>query len=166
MSPERILSKLGITNVVTVSENDTVEQALRLLDEKQVRAAPVVDENGVFKGMFSTHEIIKALVPSYMTQGIQSLDFATGASTVLASRLKKMYPTRVGNHVMEDDSVKITDKTHTWEALRVLTKYGSPIPIVDPNTKKLLGLISEQSAIDALLHMEIDCDDEIAEEDE
>tara|TARA_B100001750_G_C15467118_1_gene577695 strand:- start:379 stop:879 length:501 start_codon:yes stop_codon:yes gene_type:complete len=156
MSPERILSKLGITNVITVSENDSVEQALRLLDEKQVRAAPVVDDNGVFKGMFSTHEIIKALVPSYMTQGIQSLDFATGASTVLASRLKQMFPTRVGNHVLEDDCVKITDKTNTWEALRMLTRYGSPIPVVDPHTKKLIGLISEQSAIDALLHMEED----------
>lgn len=158
MSPERILSKLGITKVITVSENDTVEQALRLLDEKQVRAAPVIDENGVFKGMFSTHEVIKSLVPSYMTQGIQSLDFATGASTVLASRLKKMFPTRVGNHVLEDDCVKITDNTNTWEALRMLTRYGSPIPVVDRDTKKLIGLISEQSAIEALLKME--CDEE------
>ena len=158
MSPERILSKLGITKVITVSENDTVEQALRLLDEKQVRAAPVIDENGVFKGMFSTHEVIKSLVPSYMTQGIQSLDFATGASTVLASRLKKMFRTRVGNHVVEDDCVKITDNTNTWEALRMLTRYGSPIPVVDRDTKKLIGLISEQSAIEALLKME--CDEE------
>jgi len=55
MSPARILEKLGIADVFTISVDDTVEQALRLLDEKQYRAAPVVDENGVFKGMFSSH---------------------------------------------------------------------------------------------------------------
>ena len=88
MAPDRILSMLGVTNVITVNCDDTVEQALHLIDEKQVRAVPVGDSNNVFKGMFSSHEIIKALVPSYMTQGIATLDFATGASSVLG-RLRK-----------------------------------------------------------------------------
>ena len=156
MAPDRILSMLGVTNVITVNCDDTVEQALHLIDEKQVRAVPVVDSNNVFKGMFSSHEIIKALVPSYMTQGIATLDFATGASSVLAGRLRKMYPSRVGDHVSCDDCVKITDKTQTWEALRMLTKYGSPLPIVDLNTGELKGLISEQSALESLLNMEDD----------
>jgi len=156
MSPERILSKLGVTNVITVSCDDTVETALHLIDDKKIRAVPVVDGDGVFKGMFSAHEIIKSLVPSYMTQGIQTLDFATGASSVLSSRLKKMYPSRVGDHVSCDDCVKITTNTQTWEALRMLTKYGSPLPVVDSNTGQLKGLISEQSAIQALLRMEAD----------
>lgn len=156
MSPERILSKLAIENVCTISCDETVETALSLIEEKQIRAIPVVDENNVFKGMFSAHEIIKALVPSYLTDGIASLDFATGASTFLSSRLKKTYPSRVGDHVSADDSVKIAPDTKTWEALRMLTKYGSPLPIVDSQTGELKGLISEQSAIEALLHMEED----------
>ena len=155
MSPERILSKLGISNVITISDNDTVEQALRLLDEKQIRAVPVVDQNGLFKGMFSTHEIIKSLVPSYMVSGMGSLDFAAGASGQLAGNLRDLFPSRVGDHVSADDVVKITDKTHTWEALRILAKYGSPIPAVDANGR-LIGLISDQSAIEALLKMEAD----------
>jgi CBS-domain-containing membrane protein len=156
MSPERILSKLGVNHVISISCDATVEDALRLLDEKQIRAVPVVDGENVFKGMFSAHEIIKALVPSYMTQGIQTLDFATGASSVLASRLKKMFPSRVGDHVSSEDCVKITTRTQTWEALRMLTRYGSPLPVVDEQSGQLKGLISEQSAMEALLRMEAD----------
>ncbi len=156
MSPERILSKLGVNSIITIADDATVEDALRLINEKQIRAVPVVDSNGVFKGMFSAHDVIKALVPSYMTQGIQTLDFATGASSVLASRLKKMYPSRVVDHVSSDDCVKITTNTQTWETLRMLTKYGSPLPVVDPASGHLKGLISEQSAIEALLQIEAD----------
>ena len=160
MSPERILSKLGINNVITISVDDTVEQALRLLDEKQVRAVPVIDKDGLFKGMFSTHEVIKSLVPSYMVAGMGTLDFAAGASKQLAARLRKIFPSRVGDHVSAADVVKLSDKTHTWEALRMLSKHGSPIPAVNA-TGHLIGLISEQSAIEALLKMEAeDIDDD------
>ena len=158
MSPDRIVSKLGVINVITAHVEDTVEQVLRLLDEKQVRAVPVVDSEGVFKGMFSTHEVIKSLVPSYMVNGMQTLDFAAGASDTLAARLRRLYPTRVGDHVCSEDCIKITEKTQTWEVLRMLSKYGSPIPAIN-KTGHLLGLISEQSAIEALLKMEADADE-------
>lgn len=161
MSPERILSKLGVGNVITANADDTVEQVLRLLDEKQVRAVPVLDNDGIFKGMFSTHEIIKSLVPFYMVGGLQTLDFAAGASGQLSTRLRKLFPTRVGDHVCSEDCIKITEKTQTWEVLRMLSKYGSPIPAISPNGQ-LIGLISEQSAIEALLKME--AEDETDEE--
>lgn len=156
MSPEQILAKLGVSDVFTISADDTVEQALRMLDERQYRAAPVLDAQGVFRGMFSSHEVIKSLVPSYMLDGDVSLDFAQGLSPMLASRLKKLFPSRVGDHVSSDSTIKITTHTHTWEALRMLTKYGSPLAIVDEQTGKLKGLISDQSAIEALLKMEAD----------
>ena len=133
-----------------------MEEALRLLDEKKVRAVPVLDDNNIFKGLFSTHEVIKSLVPSYLVDGHLSLDFARGASSVLASRIRKFYPTRVGDHVSTSDVIKITTNTHTWEALRMLTRHGSPLPIVNEATGEFEGLVSEQSSIQALLQMELD----------
>jgi len=159
MSPERILSKLGIGNVITAHVDDTVEQVLHLLDDKQVRAVPVVDNDGVFKGIFSTHEVIKSLVPSYMVGGLQTLDFAAGASSQLSGRLRKLFPTKVGDIVSREDCFCLTEKTHTWEALRMLQKYGSPLPAIGANGH-LIGLISEQSAIQALLEMESEDDTE------
>ncbi len=156
MAPARILDMLGIREVITVPVDATVEQALHILDDHGLRAAPVVDQNNLFCGMFSTHDVIKSLVPSYMTDGMASLDFATGASSVLASRLRKLFPSRVADHVTATDSVKIESDTRTWETLRMLMKYGSPLPVVDRHSGQLMGLISEQSAIDALLKMEAD----------
>lgn len=155
MAPDQILSKLGITKVISVSEDDTVESALRLLSENGLRAAPVLDKEGVFKGMFSAHEVIKELVPSYIA-GMQTLDFAQGSGPVLSTRLKDIFPSRVGDHVSVEGCMKIETRTRTWEALRILVKYGSPIPVVDKNSGHLKGLISEQSAIQALLAMEED----------
>lgn len=153
MSPEQMLSKLAVEDILTISCDSTVQDAVSVLDEKQIRSAPVVDDKGVFKGMFSVHELIKSLVPFYIDD-MGTLDFAQGASPVLASRLKRMFPSRVGDHVSADDCAKITSVTHTWEALRMLTKYGSAIPIVDEKTGVLKGLISDQSAMHALLEME------------
>lgn len=155
MSPEKILTKLGIENIISANVDDTVEQVLRLIDEKQIRAVPIIDNDGKFMGLFSTHEVIKSLVPSYMMEGLQTLEFAAGASEQLSAKLRKLFPSRVGDHVHAKDTVCIIEKTHTWEALRMLTKHGSPLPAISPDGR-LIGLISEQSAIQALLQMETD----------
>ena len=73
---------------------------------------------------------------------------------MLSARLKKLFPSRLGDHVSAATAIKITTHTNTWEALRMLTKYGSPIAVVDEETGLFKGLISEQSAIEALLKME------------
>jgi len=86
----------------------------------------------------------------------QSLDFAAGIGPVLSSRLQKLFPSRVGDHVSSDAAIKITPNTHIWEALRILTKYGSPIAIVHAESGRLEGLISDQSAIETLLKIEAD----------
>jgi len=123
----------------------------------------LVDNDGIFKGLFSTHEVIKSLVPSYMVGGLQTLDFAAGASGQLSGRLRNLFPTRVGDHICSEDCIKITEKTQTWEVLRMLSKYGSPIPAIS-HDGHLLGLISEQSTIQALLNMEVD-DEELENQD-
>lgn len=159
MSPEKALSVLGIKDVTTVSPDDTIEKALKKIEKARVRVAPVVDADGVFVGIFSSHEIIKSLVPQYAFEGLPTLDFAKGASPVLAAKLKKLFPSKVGDH-MDKECIKIEPTTHSWEALRMLTKYGSPLPVVHPGTKKLTGLISDQSALRALMSMDADSDEE------
>ena len=144
MSADKILAKLAIDKVFTISENSDHEH----------RAAPVIDENGVYKGMFSTHEVIKSLVPSYLIGVDINLDFAKGLSPIIANHLRDVFPSRVGDHVSSESNIKMHTHTPTLEALRMLTKYGSPIPIVDETTGKLSGLISDQSAIEALLKIE------------
>ena len=164
MSPLEVLGRFIIKNVFTVSADSTVEDALRALAMHHHRAAPVIDDNGVYKGMFSTHEVIKSLVPSYLVGAEMRLDFAAGLSPHLAQKLRDVFPSRVGDHVSSDSDVKMNSHTHALEALRILTKYGSPVPVVDEETGKLVGLISDQSAIEGLLKVEAEHPEDTNEE--
>jgi CBS domain-containing protein len=160
MSAEKILNKFAIKEVFTISEDASVEEALHALNEHNHRAAPVIDDEGVYKGMFSSHEVIKSLLPSYLVGSEMNLDFAQGLSPHLAEKLRDVFPSRVGDHVSANTDFKIISTTPSLEALRILTKYGSPIPLVDSSTGKLTGLISDQSAITGLLAVEAEHQEE------
>ncbi|MEC9236750.1 MAG: hypothetical protein VX803_10945, partial [Pseudomonadota bacterium] len=54
--------------------------------------------------------------------------------------------------------------TPTWEATRLIVKYGSPLPVLEENTGKFVGLISEQSLFSELLEVLEDVEKEEAEE--
>ena len=135
-----------------MSPDQKVEDALKFLDEKGIRVAPVLDENGVLLGMFSTHELIKSLVPLHALDGsLPTLHFAHGAAPVIAKRMRKTFPDLVKDHY-ERSVVSVDTDVNTWECLRILTKYGSPLAVVEPKTNKLIGLITEQSAMETLIH--------------
>lgn len=139
-----------VDSVVTIGPDDTVETAMKLLKENGIRDIPVIDENGAFIGIFSSKEILEHLVPLVGFLG-ESLDFAVGVAPDLADRLKEFFPLKV-EQFTEKNIYHIKPKTHTWEALRSLVKYGSPLPVVDDkNGHKFIGLISEQTAVESLL---------------
>ncbi len=140
-----------ITEVITVNPEMTVEEAMRVLDKKRVRAVPVVDENNILMGIFSTQQIMSNLLPVSVTMedGLQRLNFVIGASPGIAKRLKKIMPKKVKD-VMSDDVVVVHPDTQIWEAIRLMVKYGSPIPVVDEKTGDLKGLLSEQSAMEEM----------------
>ena len=151
---EQSISKLMVDNVLTVNPDMKIEDALRLLDEKGIRRAPVVDKDGVLLGMFSSGDLVHKLVPLFVNEGIiPSLEFFHGGGPVVAKRLKQIYPDAVEQH-MDKHFITINPKTSTLEALRLLGKHGSPLPVVESHSNILLGLISDQSVIEALLKME------------
>ncbi|MFO7751304.1 MAG: CBS domain-containing protein [Desulfobacteraceae bacterium] len=47
---------------VTISPFFTIQDALMIIQEKRVGAFPVVDENGIVKGLLSTRDLLKAFV--------------------------------------------------------------------------------------------------------
>lgn len=147
---DTLKSEIMFTDVVTIHPSKTLEEGLSLLREKNLRCIPVVDDEKTFLGMFSAHEVIEHLVPIAGFLG-ESLGFAIGAGPDLAEKLTKFFP-----HKIEEFADKkvhhIKPDTPTWEDLRALVKYGSPLPVVDDeNGHKFIGLISEQSALHALL---------------
>jgi len=48
------------TDVVTVREDTRIEEAIRIMAEKGIKRLPVIDEQGIFKGMVSRDAVLRA----------------------------------------------------------------------------------------------------------
>jgi len=56
------VAQIMTKNPVTLSPQDTLQDALLLIQEKKVGACPVVDEQGILKGILSTRDLIRAFI--------------------------------------------------------------------------------------------------------
>jgi len=151
MSTMDSISDSMVTDVLTVAPDMSVGDVIAFIEGKNIRAVPVVDENRKMLGVFSTSVLIKRLLPVSATieDGLQRLSFAVGAKDTIIKHLEeiKRHPVR---DFMDSGVFVVSPETHTWEGLRLLTKHGSPIPVVDEKTGKLIGIISDQSALKTL----------------
>ena len=136
---------------------------MALFDQNSIRSLPVVNESNELLGIFSSHQLLKGLLPVSVTmeEGLQRLDFVIGTAPGVAKRLQKIKDNKISDH-MERDVVVLEPNTPTWETIRLLVKYGSPLPVVDEETGKLLGLMPEQAAVRELERIAADLDEEEA----
>jgi predicted transcriptional regulator len=152
-----------ITDVVLCRPDDSVEKVMGIMEEASVRHVPIIDYDNVLIGMFGYNHLLKELLPVAVTmeEGLQRLNFVIGASPGVAKRLRKIYPSPVKDHLFKE-VVVVSPDTPTWEATRLIVKYGSPLPVLEENTGKFVGLISEQSLFRELLEIL----DEVEKEEE
>ncbi|MBL4588722.1 MAG: CBS domain-containing protein [Alphaproteobacteria bacterium] len=137
-----------ITEVITAKPDETVETVLARLSKHSLRCVPVIDDEGVLVGLFCLNKVLENLLPVAVTMpdGLQRLNFVVGAAPGIAKRLNKLISKNI-SEVMDEDMYVVHPTTQSWEAIRLMVRYGSPIPVVEKDTGKLCGLISEQSSI-------------------
>jgi len=137
-----------IMKVTSLSPDQTVEEAMDILKTKNIRGAPVLDEESRLLGMFSFAQLLTTLLPVSVTMddGVQNLDFVIGAAPGVSKRLRKLKPQRVSD-IMDTKAIVLHPQTPIWEGIRLLVKYGSPLPVIEEETGRFLGLMTEQSAI-------------------
>ena len=140
-----------VTTVHTVRPDMNVAEALEYLQKHNIRSAPVVDDQNHMVGSLSLSVLLKSLLPVSVTmdEGLQKLDFLIGAGPGIAKRLRKVKLQTVAD-VMRTDPVVLHVSTPIWEVIRLLVKYGSPLPVIEEGTNTLLGIVSEQSCIEDL----------------
>jgi CBS domain-containing protein len=142
---------INLENVVTIKPDTTVGAAMDLLDQKNLRAMPVVDEKNVYVGMFGTRILLRRLLPTSgaVQSGSGSLHFAHGSSLSIVEHLLEIKNQPVADHM--DSKVKpLHPEAPTWEAIRLLSERESPLPVVSKENGVLLGIISDQSILSFL----------------
>ena len=138
-----------LKNVLTISPEDVVEDALKALHKQKISVAPVVDDNGILVGLFSMRSLLKNLIPVQvaMNDGV-TMDIKVGAAPGVAKRLQKVKPLKV-LEIMERKVETVRPDDPIWEGVSCLTKQDDPVAVVD-ESHKFVGLMTHASMIQEL----------------
>ena len=134
-------------NVITVSPDDRVEEIAKLLLERGISAAPVVEEDGGLLGIVSEGDLIRRCVGD--SEGHRSwwLKLLTGPAD-RARDYVKIHGHRVKD-VMTPDVVKVSEDTSIGEIAYVLEKRGiKRVPVVRDG--KVVGIVSRANLLHGL----------------
>ena len=129
------------TDVLTLSPDDPVEKAVKLMIERSVRNLPVVDAQGRLLGIFSTYRLLELLLPVAVTvsHGLADLAFVEDSYEDIKERIRTLYGKRVGEVMRTKDFHSVRPETPFIEGVLLLHKYRTRLPVVD-KTGKLVGI--------------------------
>lgn len=134
--------------MVTAKPNETVKTVLKRMRTKKADIIPVVEkEDGTLLGYFSSAQLLKNLlpVPVSMADGIQ-LDIKIPAAPGIAKRLNKVQNLPVSDF-MKSKTHAVYPDTPIWEGVRLLMEHQEPVFVLEQDSQKLLGFMTESSAI-------------------
>lgn len=157
-----------IKQVITIRPDDTVEKAIHLFRNKNIRSLPVVDQAGKLVGICGLRHVLLKLLPAAVTMedGLGRIDFLMGAAPGIAKRLKKLKSLLVSD-IMDKNPITVFKDSAMSEAVRVMALHGSPLAIIEEDTHKFVGMISRQTLLEELEQMieKIDAGIDLDEED-
>lgn len=155
-------SKAMITNVITARPEQTVADALVLFDKHRIRAVPVVDKDNKLVGLYGFAHLLLDLMPFAVDEDdkmkrMHGLDISLDALVESSSWLDEQMGDLLGkslSEVMIKNPHHVLPDTGLHEGIRLLAKFGSPLPVVKSKSDHtLVGLISSQAMIKVLLMM-------------
>ncbi|NQV57525.1 MAG: CBS domain-containing protein [Rhodospirillales bacterium] len=136
------------TNVITVGPDQTVAEIAKLLINRRISAAPVVDENGKILGIVSEGDLVHRVLGDNEVRRSWWLSFLGDPSDVPAEYAK--LHGRKARDVMTKDVVTAPSFTPINSIAEMLEKKRiKRVPIVDNG--KLMGIVSRANVIQALI---------------
>ncbi len=143
------MSIADITNrdPVTLDPEDTVERAAELLVRERLLALPVVDGSGRLLGTFGLDDVAKLLLPRAVTldvglEELTDLDFVADSLEELHERMGRVCERPVKKYMVRETRRPLDPGSSFTEALFLLHRLGEDLPVVDPSTGNLVGMIS------------------------
>lgn len=144
-----------LEKALVLTAETKVEKALKGMKKAKTEYAAVTDKEGILVGLFSHQILMKNLLPVSvaMSDGLQ-LDVKIHAAPGIAKRLKKVSPLNVEELMQRKDFPVVNSGTPLWEGVNLLVQSGLPVVVVDEETGRYNGLITQQSAVDELQRLQ------------
>lgn len=132
----------------SVSPDMTIEEGIRMLHDKRIRIMPVVDEDQNYLGMFCYRTLLGKLLPvsAMMEDGLENLRFASHTSDEVRQKLEGFLPKKVMD-VIDTSRPTLTPDMSFWHMLMMIYKFDAPLAVLDPDTKKIIGIVTKQSSL-------------------
>jgi CBS domain-containing protein len=141
------------TNPITASMTSNFGEAFRTLMDREVSSLPVVDADGVYRGMFDLHDIWALLLPKAALLAMDSLpdlSFMADSQKEMQQKLSQAANRPVSQFLDGVESPVVHPHTPVKEAILLLHRHGGILPVVDRKTRRLLGVVSAWDILEKL----------------
>lgn len=130
-------------NPTWVYPDDRIGTAAGYIMEHRYRNLPVIDDEGRYLGIFGVNCLLRLVLPkaAVMEQGLKEVSFIHETLADLHERLREVENKPISQCMSTDVNTVPPDKPLV-ETLLILYRTKTSIPVVDPDTGKLLGMIS------------------------
>ncbi len=130
-------------NPKVVHPDDSIISGIELVMKYRFRRLPVVDEEGVFKGVFGVNCLLRLALPKavVMEDGLENIHFVRETLSDLRRRLQEVENEPI-SLCMRQESIQVAPDLPLLETLKTLYLTRASLPVVDPDSGKLLGIIS------------------------
>ncbi len=138
-------------NFLSIPEDEIIEKALKTLKKSKAEAAVITDAAGKVTGLFSYKILLQNL--SLVNVNVGASSIAVDSAPGLAKRLRKvkMLPVR---ELMSRTISYVYPETPTWEGLRSVQQSANPVVVIDQESQKPLGIITEHSLYEEFERMQ------------
>jgi len=130
-------------NPTTVKPGDLIGTAGSHIMEHRYRNLPVIDDEGRYVGIFGVNCLLRLALPkaAVMEHGLEEVSFIHETLADLHDRLREVENEPV-SLCMHTDVATVPPDKPLVETLLMLYRTKTSIPVVEPETGKLLGMIS------------------------
>jgi len=126
-----------------VKPDDSVAAAFGHIMQHRYRNLPVLDAEGRYLGIFGVNCLLRLVLPkaAVMKRGLEQVSFIHETLADLHERLREVENQPV-SLCMSTDVAAVPPDNPLVETLLILYRTKTSIPVVDPATDKLVGMIS------------------------
>jgi CBS-domain-containing membrane protein len=130
-------------NPVTLKPTDSIECAAEYIMKYRYRSLPVVDENFCYLGMFGVNCLLKQVIPKavFLPKGLENVSFIHESFEDLYHRFDEASHQPI-SICMSREIKPVAPDTPLTEIMMQLFETRFSIPVVEPGSCKLLGMIS------------------------
>lgn len=142
--------KIMVTHVITAQEHELVGDVHTKMTHEKLRMLPVVDDQGVVKGLLSTFSIMENIIPDYLISGdLNQISYAPDLG-ILCKRYEEIIRSPISNLVDTSPLLVAKDESLLSVAAAIASHGKHEYALVVDEHKKLLGVISAGDILNRL----------------